>query len=94
MPKLSWKHETVNGKLRLSIAATPAPIGARLWIAQTPTRDFRTAKWSAQEMSLSEGKIVGAVTAPDKGHVAFFGEVDYEIDGLRYHLSTQVRTTE
>lgn len=94
MPKLSWKHENVNGKLRLTIAATQAPLGARLWVAETPTRDFRTAKWSAQEMSLSDGKIVGEVTAPDKGHVAFFGEVDYEIDGLRYHLSTQVRTTE
>ena len=94
MPKLSWKHESVNGKLRLTIASTPAPLGARLWIAQTPTKDFRTAKWSAQEMSLSEGKIVGEVTGPDKGHIAFFGEVDYEIDGLRYHLSTQVRTTD
>jgi PhoPQ-activated pathogenicity-related protein len=94
MPKLSWKHESVNGKLRLTITATPAPLGARLWIAQTPTKDFRTAKWSAQEMGSSEGKIVGEVTAPDKSHVAFFGEVDYEIDGLRYHLSTQVRMTE
>ena len=94
MPKLSWKHESVNGKLRLTIAATPAPIGARLWIAQTPTRDFRTAKWSAQEMSLSDGKIVGEVAAPDRGHLAFFGEVDYEIDGVRYHLSTQMRMTD
>ncbi len=45
-------------------------------------------------MSLTDGKIVGEVTPPDKGHLAFFGELDYEIDGLRYHLSTQVRMTE
>jgi PhoPQ-activated pathogenicity-related protein len=94
MPKLNWKHESVNGKLRLSIAATPPPTGARFWIAQTPTRDFRTAKWSEQQVSVSNGKIVGEVTPPDKGHLAFFGELDYEIDGLRYHLSTQVRMTE
>ena len=94
MPNLSWKHESVNGKPRLTIAATPAPTGARLWIAQTPTGDFRTAKWNAQEVSLSDGKIVGEVTPPNKGHLAFFGELDYAIDGLRYHLSTQVRTTE
>ena len=94
MPNVSWKHEKVNGKLRLSIAATPAPMGARLWIAQSPTTDFRTAKWSEQAVSLSNGKIVGEVTSPDKGHVAFFGELDYEIDGLRYRLSTQVRMTE
>jgi PhoPQ-activated pathogenicity-related protein len=94
MPKLSWKHETVNGKLRLTIAATPAPTGARLWIAQTPTRDFRTAGWSEHKVSLSDGKIVGEMPPPEKGHLAFFGELDYEIDGLRYHLSTQVRMTE
>jgi PhoPQ-activated pathogenicity-related protein len=94
MPNLSWKQESVNGKLRLTIAATPAPTGARLWIAHSPTTDFRTAKWSEQELSLSDGKIVGEVAPPDKGHLAFFGEVDYEIDGLRYHLSTQVRMTD
>ena len=94
MPKLSWKHESVNGKLRLAIAATPAPRGARLWVAQTPTADFRTAKWSPQAMTLSDGRLVGEVTPPDKGHVAFFGELDYEIDGLPYQLSTQVRMTD
>jgi PhoPQ-activated pathogenicity-related protein len=94
MPKLSWTHESVNGNLRLTITATPAPIGARLWIAQTPTMDFRTAKWSEQKVSLSDGKIVGEMPPPDKGHLAFFGELDYAIDGLRYHLSTQVRMTE
>jgi len=94
MPKLSWKHETVNGNLRLSIAATPAPTGARLWIAQTPTRDFRTAGWSEHKVSLTDGRIVAEMPPPDKGHLAFFGELDYEIDGLRYHLSTQVRMTE
>jgi PhoPQ-activated pathogenicity-related protein len=94
MPNLSWKHETVNGKPRLTINATPAPRDARLWIAHESTTDFRAAKWSEQKMSLSDGKIVGEVTLPDKGHLAFFGELDYEIDGLRYHLSTQVRMTE
>ena len=70
MPNLSWKHENVNGKLRLTIAATPAPTGARLWIAQTPTTDFRTAKWSEQEVSLSNGKIVGEVTPPGGDEVS------------------------
>ena len=94
MPSLRWKHESVNGKLRLTVDATPAPTGARLWIAQAPTTDLRAAQWHAQEMSFSDGKIIGEVTPPEKGHLAFFGELDYEIDGLRYHLSTQVRMTE
>jgi len=94
MPDLRWKHESINGKLRLTVDATPAPTGARLWIAQAPSPDLRTAQWRAQEVSFSDGKIIGEVTPPEKGHLAFFGELDYEIDGLRYHLSTQVRMTD
>jgi PhoPQ-activated pathogenicity-related protein len=94
MPNLTWKHETVNGKLRLTIDATPAPRGARLWVAETRTQDFRTAKWREQAVTLSDRSVIGEVAPPEKGHLAFYGELDYEIDGLKYHLSTQVRVTE
>jgi PhoPQ-activated pathogenicity-related protein len=94
MPTLRWKHENVNGKLRLTIDATRAPTGARLWIAESATTDFRTTQWREQGVSISDGKIIGEVTPPEKGHLAFFGELDYEIDGLRYQLSTQVRMAE
>ncbi len=94
MPDVSWKHEDRDGKLRLSIAANPKPSGARLWVAQTASKDFRAAKWTEQTANVSDGMLVGEVTPPEKGHVALFGEVDYEIDGLKYHLSTQVRVTE
>ena len=94
MPKLTWKHESVNGKLRLTIDATPAPTGARLWVAETRSQDFRTAKWREQAVTLSNGIAIGEVNPPEKGHLAFYGELDYEIDGLKYHLSTQVGMTE
>ena len=94
MPSLSWKHENFNGKLRLTIDANSAPTGARLWIARSATSDFRTVKWHEQAVSFSDGKIVAEVMAPEAGHLAFFGELDYEVDGLPYHLSTQVRMTD
>jgi PhoPQ-activated pathogenicity-related protein len=91
MPKLSWKHETADGKLRLTIVASTPPKEGRLWIAQTATADFRTAKWNQRALSVADGKIVGEVSPPETGQVAFFGELGYEIDGVPYHLSTQVR---
>jgi PhoPQ-activated pathogenicity-related protein len=94
MPEVSWKHEDRDGKLRLSIAANPQPIAARLWVAQTASKDFRAAKWTEQTANVSDGMVVGEVTPPRTGHVAFFGELDYAIDGLKYQLSTQVRVTE
>lgn len=94
MPNLAWKHETVNGQLRLTVDATPAPAAARLWVAEIGTQDFRTAKWKEQTMTFSNGVGIGEITPPEKGNVAFYGELDYEIEGLKYHLSTQVRMTE
>jgi PhoPQ-activated pathogenicity-related protein len=94
MPNLTWKHENVDDKLRLTIEATPAPTGARLWVAQETTRDFRTAKWQEKAVALSNGRVIGEVTPAGQVHTAFFGELDYEIDGLKYRLSTQVRVTE
>ena len=94
MPNLTWKHETVNGRPRLTIDANPPPKAARLWVAQTETQDFRRANWTEQAVTFSDGTIIGEVTPPEKGHLAFYGELDYEIDGLKYHLSTQMRMTE
>jgi PhoPQ-activated pathogenicity-related protein len=94
MPKLMWKYEGVSGKLRVTIDAAPPPTGARLWVAQTATADFRTARWIDHALTISDAKIIGEVTRPDKGYVAFFSELDYEIDGLKYHLSTQIRMAE
>ena len=94
MPNLTWKQESANGKLRLTIDATPVPAGARFWVAQRPTRDFRTAKWREQPATFLNGTVIGEVTPPEKGQLAFYGELDYEIDGLKYHLSTQIQMTE
>jgi PhoPQ-activated pathogenicity-related protein len=94
MPQLRWKHEPVDGRLRLTIEATPAPTGVRLWVAETPSQDFRAANWREQTVAFSGGSAIGEVAPPENGHVAFYGEVDYEIDGLKYHLSTQIQMTQ
>ena len=91
MPSLKWKHETIDGKLGLTIDASPAPLAARLWIAESPGADFRAASWREQELKFSDGRMVGEIVPPEKGRLAFFGEVEYEIEGLRYKLSTQMR---
>src|SRR5919108_5194096 len=93
MPNLKWKHESLNGRLRLTIEATPQPTGARLWVAENPSQDFRAAKWRGQALKVSNGLVIGEVTPPEKAHVAFYGELDYDIDGVKYHLSTQMRMT-
>ncbi|HKA31614.1 MAG TPA: PhoPQ-activated protein PqaA family protein [Candidatus Binatia bacterium] len=91
MPALSWKNEQSGRMLRLTIDASAAPKAARLWAAEAANQDFRTATWRERPMEISGGHIVGEMTAPEKGYLAFFGELDYNDLEMTYQLSTQIR---
>jgi len=64
MPKLEWKHEGANPKMQLTIRADPAPKAARLWSAQSATRDFRLVKWSDRPLEVSGKTITGGSRYP------------------------------
>ncbi|MCI0464959.1 MAG: PhoPQ-activated pathogenicity-related family protein [Gemmataceae bacterium] len=91
LPHLRWQHTDAEEKLRVTVEAKTAPRAARLWVARAPTRDFRKATWEEQPAMVKGGTVQGEVTPPAEGFVAFFAEVDYEVNGLVYHLSTQMR---
>jgi PhoPQ-activated pathogenicity-related protein len=95
-PKMNWKHADVDGNASLSILPENAPKGGRVWAATCETRDFRKCVWKEMPVEVSEqGKLlIGRVKLPEKGCVALYGEVEYEIDNLKYTLSTQVRVCE
>ncbi len=93
MPQLRWKHDDANNQARLTVDSDHVPQAARLWVASAPTRDFRLARWKDQ--ALTSGKsIVANVAMPTTGCVAFFAELDFEIDRLPHQLSTQMRILE
>jgi PhoPQ-activated pathogenicity-related protein len=91
MPKLTWKHDDAGGNMRLTVRARPAPLAARLWVADAATLDFRKSVWTEQAAKLKKGTVTGEVGRPKEGYRAFYAEVEYEIDGIRYQLSTQIR---
>ena len=55
------------------------------------TRDFRKSKWEAKPLPLGKGPLCGLVDPPKEGFLAFYGELDFEIDGIAYTLCTQIR---
>jgi PhoPQ-activated pathogenicity-related protein len=87
-PKLDWKLEPASkGQYTLKINADPAPKSARLWTAESKNRDFRDSEWT--KTPLEPGAIVSAlVTAPESGGKAIYADLEYELDGLTYHLTT------
>ncbi len=91
LPKLAWKHEEKDGKYRVKVSSKPAPKVVRLWQADAPTRDFRKSTWKSEPVKLQGGTAVGETSAPDIGCRVFFLECEYEQEGLRYYLSTQLR---
>jgi PhoPQ-activated pathogenicity-related protein len=75
----------------LKVEAKSAPTAARLWVAKSPTKDFRKATWEEKPATLDKETATGVVDPPADGCLAFFAELDYDIDGIPYHLCTQMR---
>jgi PhoPQ-activated pathogenicity-related protein len=93
-PELSWEHgDGDNGSLRLTVKSSPEPKSAKLWVATSETRDFRESTWESTPMVLNGSVARGETRPPGKGYIALFGDVRYEVDGIPYHLSTQIRQT-
>jgi PhoPQ-activated pathogenicity-related protein len=94
LPKLTWTHDAApDGRLRLTIQSSKQVKGARLWVANSDSADFRKSRWKEQPAETTEGgkTVVGTVAPPAQGRLAYYGEVDFEIDGTPYTLCTQVR---
>jgi PhoPQ-activated pathogenicity-related protein len=91
LPKVRWTHDDADGKPRVTVQATPAPAAARVWVVDAPTRDFRPARWNEQTAGVNGTTVRATVDRPASGYRTFFVELDYMLEGLAYHLSTQVR---
>lgn len=90
-PEVTWKHSDDGRDLVLQIRSSPSPKGVRLWVARSPTKDFRKAKWTSEPLSGNEGTFAARVPKPQEGHVAFYGEVRFEYEGVPCSACTLVR---
>jgi PhoPQ-activated pathogenicity-related protein len=88
MPVLKWNlARGAGGESTLTIQANPAPVAARIWTARSESRDFRESQWESAPLTPSE-KITRYVPKVSRGNLALFGELEYKIDGIPYHLTT------
>ncbi|GAC1447531.1 MAG: PhoPQ-activated pathogenicity-related family protein [Isosphaeraceae bacterium] len=91
-PAVEWTHGDGESKqLRLTIKSSPEPKSAKLWVARSDTLDFRDSLWESTPMTLNGEVATGEVGRPDSGFIALIGDVEFALDGIPYHLSTQVR---
>lgn len=96
LPSMTWSHsDAEQGALRLSVVSVPPARSARAWVALSDTRDFRKAHWDHLPLTpAGDGsRYQVEVPRPENGYIALFGDLEHQVDGVGYHLSTQVRQT-
>lgn len=104
MPEPSWTYEPRDGGLSAAVAPVGTSTAMTTWQADAPTRDFRPVRWTPTGGSYGGGKVVvgqaGGVAfrselrPPAEGFRAGFVETQFEVDGLTFPLSTQIRILE
>lgn len=93
MPRFSWQ---IGDDGSFLVTPRDAPVEARLWAAQAPTRDFRLMTigpaWSPTPLTpAAGGRFEGRVAAPDQGYAAFYIELVYPSAlGFNYSLTTEI----
>lgn len=88
----------VNSELRfrsdgadLLVWTEGEPLEARLWVAESPTRDFRPARWVAEELPRGGGSWQVRLVPPSSGYRAVFAELVFSVEGLPLYVSTPTR---
>jgi PhoPQ-activated pathogenicity-related protein len=92
LPSVRWESSDANGLLSVTIHSSQAPKDVTFWVARSGTRDFREVRWepSPPDPARSNGALTQAVPKPETGYIALFGVLAFEIDGLEYHLSSEI----
>ncbi|HEY3285134.1 MAG TPA: PhoPQ-activated protein PqaA family protein [Armatimonadota bacterium] len=90
-PRISWSYTGSPDKVDLAISATPVPKSARLFRATSATQDFRDSKWTSEPMEQDKASFEGTLAAAKGAYTACYGEATFDLDGMPFTLSTQIR---
>ncbi len=90
LPKITWEYANGADKLTLTMASDVAPAKVRLWTAHSTDLDFRDDRWEATEVDVNGGRPVGSTDIPASGHVAIYGELEFDFHGQPWSTTTLV----
>jgi PhoPQ-activated pathogenicity-related protein len=90
-PRFSWDLRDQADALLLTMRSDVKPSSVSAWVTESPTKDFRDARWRQEVIEPAGEKYEYTLKQPEKGFAAVFGESVYEIKGRMIYLSTNVR---
>ncbi len=90
LPQLSWSFDADSDRATLTMQATPTPAAVRFWTARSNDKDFRDARWDSETLEAKNSRYVGTLARQPDGHVAVFGEYEFQSDRGPWSLTTLV----
>jgi PhoPQ-activated pathogenicity-related protein len=91
MPETTWSFGSTPGELKAQVKSDREARKVLVWSAQSPTKDFREAKWTARQCAKgSEGYACSAERAAE-GYTAMFAETSFQDEGaLPFSTTTTI----
>jgi PhoPQ-activated pathogenicity-related protein len=90
-PEFTWKFKDSVKASVLTVSSNIKPVSVKVFKSSSITKDFRNAAWVSEDVKENAGIYSFYLEKPEKGYIAFFGEINYEIDGRSFSLSTQIK---
>ncbi len=96
MPKMNCDMVYPPGaeSLDVSLLCDVKPLAARVFSTTALTRDFRKSFWEEKLLDMKGTKAAYKVDVPKDGHRAAMLELQFELEELKYTLSTPLRILE
>jgi PhoPQ-activated pathogenicity-related protein len=91
LPEIRWEHQAAANGTTLKIQTSQQPVTARLWVAESDTKDFRKSTWRSRPLTKASDSYAGEVAKPATGYVAYFGELEFLGYGIPYSLCTVIQ---
>ncbi len=91
-PTATWSYSVNGSGVDLNVRSDTKPKSARFFFNSAPTTDFRKLRnWTSVPMTVNGKAVTGHMDPPGDGFKAVYGELEYEMDGKSYTLSTQIK---
>lgn len=91
LPVLEFSFSLGKAGLELRLVVDQEPMEARLWLAQSPVRDFRDAHWEEQALPRARAGWKAEFPRPEAGCLAVYAELVFGLGGLHLHVTTPAR---
>jgi PhoPQ-activated pathogenicity-related protein len=96
LPATTWTFASTPDELKVRVQADREVRKVLVWSAQSPTRDFREARWTARQCTKDKESESYACSAARgaEGFTAVFAETSFEDEGkLPFSTTTTVCIT-